>query len=141
MTKKRILKAAAAAITLFATAATTITSVSATTDTIQPRGSYYVYGDVNNDGYIDIEDANIVLRSFAIFSSLTGDENLPISYAISRPAVYFPDLDNPVPQTADTNGDGFINVLDAEDILSYYAKHAAGVIDQYNGRCGKPFYI
>lgn len=137
--KKRILKTVAASLSIFAFAAATIVPVSAAN--VQPRGNYYVYGDVDNDGKIMVEDASIVLSAVAKFTSLTGDENLPISYANARPSVYFPNIDNPVPQTADVNGDGFINQADAEDILSYYAKRSAGVLDQYNGRCGTPFYV
>lgn len=137
--KKRMLKTVAASLSILSITTATIVPVSAAN--IQPRGNYYVYGDVDNDGKIDIPDASIVLSAVSKFTSLTGDENLPTSYAIARPSVYFPDIDNPVPQAADVNGDGFINQADAEDILSYYAKKAAGVLDQYNGRCGTPFYI
>ncbi|WP_295219579.1 hypothetical protein [Ruminococcus sp.] len=139
--KKRMLKTVAASLSILSIATATIVPASAANDNIQPRGNYYVYGDVDNDGQIDIQDANIVLSAVSKFTSLTGDENLPTSYAIARPSVYFPNIDNPVPQTADVNGDRFINQADAEDILSYYAKKAAGVLDQYNGRCGTPFYV
>ncbi len=137
--KKRMLKAVAASLSAFAIAVAAIVPVSAAN--IQPRGNYYVYGDVNNDGQIAVEDASIVLSAIANFTSLTGDNNLPISYANARPSVYFPNIDNPVPQTADVNGDGFINKADAEDILSYYSKHAVGIPDQYDGLCGTPFYV
>ena len=104
-------------------------------------GSYYRYGDVNNDGLINISDCTIVNSAISKFSSLTGDSNLPVEYAVARPAVYFPDVDTPVPQAADTNQDGYINQQDADDIMSYYAKSGAGVLDQYTGNCGVYFYV
>ncbi|HEZ7987147.1 MAG TPA: dockerin type I repeat-containing protein [Ruminococcus sp.] len=121
-------------------------TANANEETIQPRGSYHVYGDVNNDGVITGSDATITLRSFTIFENLTGSPNLPLEYAIARPAVYFPNEETPVPQAADVNGDGIINQADANEILRYYTLLSSGNGNPpdssvYNGKCGKVFYI
>ena len=104
-------------------------------------GAYYRYGDVNNDGAINMSDSSIVSSAISKFSSLTGDTNLPVEYAVARPAVYFPNVTTPVPQAADTNGDGYINQQDMEDILSYYSHNAAGNLAEYTGNCGVYFYV
>lgn len=71
-------------------------SVNAAEGSIQPRGSYHVYGDINNDGTVDGIDATLTLRASRMFSELTGDSNLPLSYAVSHPSVYFENIENPV---------------------------------------------
>lgn len=116
-------------------------SISTTAESIQPRGSYHVYGDVDNSGKVTAYDASLALTASSIFKDLTGSKNLPLEYAIARPSVYFKDEPNVVPQAADTNGDGIINDVDANDILSYYAYLAGGGNSSYTGNCGKVFYI
>ena len=116
-------------------------AVNAAKENIQPRGSYHVYGDIDNDGKILASDASTVLRAVSIFENLTGSRDLPLEYAIARPSVYFDYVKNPVPQAADTNGDGIINDVDAQDVLRYYTYLSSGSTSGYDGNCGKPFYI
>jgi len=103
-------------------------------DNVQPRGTWAMYGDVNNDGSIDIADAACIIEAYGIFENLTGDSRLPLSYAVARPEVYFGTQS--VPQAADVDGDGYITV-DDKNCISYY------VARDYSksGRCGQTFYI
>ena len=121
-------------------------TANANEETIQPRGSYHVYGDINNDGIITGSDATLTWAASTTFERLTGDPNLPLEYAIARPEVYFSGLETPVPQAADVNGDGIINQDDANEILRYYTLLSSGNGNPpdpsvYNGKCGKVFYI
>ncbi len=104
-------------------------------DNVQPRGNWHVYGDVNDDGYVDIVDAASIYQAFGKFKNLTGDARLPLNYAIARPEVYF-GTGTSVPQAADIDGDGYITEADAQYVQHYVAK-------DYNnaGRCGQAFYI
>ena len=116
-------------------------AVNAAEETIQPRGSYHVYGDINNDGIIIGSDATMVLNAVTTFEKFTGSRDLPLEYAIARPSIYFGNIQNPVPQAADTNGDAIINDVDAQDILNYYTYLSSGNTSGYNGNCGKTFFI
>lgn len=139
---KKITKTIAATISACAILSASLpVSTSAAEESIQPRGSYHLYGDVNNNGYIDSVDATLVLRANRIFSELTGDSGLPLSYAVARPSIYFEGIENPVPKAADTNGDGIINEDDANDIMRYYSLASSDKLSEYNGKCGTPFYI
>lgn len=138
--KKVMLKIVAASLSVLSIATAAIVPASATSDNIQPRGRYYVYGDVNNDGYIDALDASQTLSASSKFSSFTGDENLPVSYAVAKPSVYFPNVSDPAPAAADVNGDGVINKADADEILEYYAFASTGQLNKYTGKCGKSFF-
>ncbi len=110
-------------------------SASAANDAIQPRGEYHVYGDVNDDGKINIADAVLVSKAVGNFENLTGDTKLPVSYAIAKPAVYFGE-GYYVPQAADVDGDRYITKDDATMIQKY-------IVSLYDeaGRCGQTFYI
>lgn len=136
---KRILKTIAVGIATLTMAATAIAPVSAASNEVQSKRNYYVYGDVNNDGYVDAVDASQVLSASSEFSSFTGDEDLPVSYAIEKPNVYFPNISDPAPAAADVNGDGVINKADADEILEYYSFAATGQLNKYTGKCGKRF--
>ena len=57
-----------------------------------------VYGDVNNDGKVDIMDANLVCSHYNELITLTETQLL----------------------AADVNGDGIVNIMDANLICSYY---------------------
>ncbi|MDE5916847.1 MAG: dockerin type I repeat-containing protein [Oscillospiraceae bacterium] len=111
------------------------TCMSVSAENVQPRGSWYMYGDVNNDGSINMSDVVLVNKAVNIYDELTGDVKLPVSYAVSRPAVYFPTVATPVPQAADVNGDGFISTEDSAMI-----QRAIVHLDD-TGRCGQPFYV
>ena len=67
----------------------TFISANAADNEIQPKGTYHVYGDVNNDGKINIADSVLVSKAVGNFENLTGDTRLPVSYAVARPTVYF----------------------------------------------------
>jgi len=110
-------------------------SFNAGAENVQPRGSWYVYGDVNNDGEIDIGDVIIISKAVSKYKELTGEEQLPMKIAIARPAIYFENTNNPVPQAADVNGDGYISEDDASMILKYL------ISLEDTGRCGEHFYI
>lgn len=136
---KKVLKKMAVSLTaiLMAVSSTyaALGSVSATNNEVQPRGVWSVYGDVNNDGRINIADAACIYQAFRTFEELTGDARLPLSYAIARPEVYF-GTTYIVPQAADIDGDGYITEADEKCIQYYVAR-------DYNnaGRCGEAFFI
>lgn len=132
---KSILKTITAGMAALAIAATTVAPVSAADNNIQPRGSWHVYGDVNDDGAIDIRDTIAINQAINKYKELTGDANLPVTYAVARPSIYFANLETPVPQAADVNGDGYINEEDSEKVM-----HAIVHLDDI-GRCGEHFYI
>lgn len=123
---------------IFLSAATLVSAtcfnVSAYTN-IQPRGSYHYYGDVNNDGLINLADDIYLNSAYGKYEQLTGDSKLPVSYAVARPSVYFEKVETPVPQAADINGDGYISQEDSEMLLRYLIR-----VDN-TGRCGQSFYI
>lgn len=104
-------------------------------DNVQPRGTWAMYGDVNNDGSIDLADSTCIYIAYSTFENLTGDTRLPLSYAVARPEVYFKTT-YIVPQAADVDGDGYITNAD-EMCVSYYdiGDHSK------SGRCGQAFYI
>ena len=86
-------------------------SASAANDAIQPR-AYHVYGDVNEDGAINIADLVCVLN--AINNGYFGPGQCP--------------------QAADVNGDGVVTNEDATMIQNY-------ILSKGNtGRCGETFY-
>ncbi len=134
-TLKKVTASFVSAFILCASMCATFISASATNDAIQPRGTYYVYGDVNNDGKINIADSVLVSKAAGNFENLTGDTRLPVSYAIARPAVYFGE-GNCVPQAADVDGDGYITKDDATMIQYYIVS-----LPEKAGRCGQVFYI
>jgi len=111
------------------------TCISVSAQNVQPRGNWYMYGDVNNDGSINIADVVLINKAVHIFDELTGDVKLPVNYAVSKPAVYFPSVETPVPQAADVDGDGFITTEDSAMI-----QRAIIHLDDI-GRCGQPFYV
>ncbi|MDE6707960.1 MAG: dockerin type I repeat-containing protein [Oscillospiraceae bacterium] len=97
-------------------------SASAANDAIQSRLASHRYGDVNDDGAINIADVVCVLNAL----NNSGKTKLSISDA----AVYLT-----CPQAADVNGDGSITNDDATMIQNY-------ILSQNNtGRCGQIFYI
>lgn len=126
----KILSAFLSAVTLVST---TCFSVSAETN-IQPRGSWYLYGDVDNNGNIEIADAVCIVQAYTRYENLTGDPKLPLNYAVARPSIYF-DLVNFAPQAADVNDDGYISQEDAQMIQNFL------VCINNTGRCGQYFYI
>ena len=109
----------------------TLGSVSATDNAIQPRGAYHVYGDVDDNGKIDMIDVSNTIEAVLKFENLTGDSRLPLSYAIARPEVYY----LKVPQAADVDGDGYITNDDVR-MISYYCHGISN-----SGRCGQTFYV
>lgn len=132
---KKITVSLMSALMLFSSTYVTLGSVSATDNDIQPRGNWYVYGDVNNDGEIDIIDVISTNQAIAKFKDLTGSSRLPLEYAVARPAVYFRNEDY-IPQAVDIDGDGYITKDDSEMIMCY-------IVERYDeaGRCGQPFFI
>ncbi len=132
---KKVLKKVTASLmsglVLFGSIYSVLGSASAVNNEVQPKGNWYVYGDVNNDGKIDIIDASCVIEAVNKFEDLTGDSRLPLSYAVARPEVYY----LTVPQAADVDGDNYITENDIRMIQNYSLSGFDG------GRCGQPFYI
>ena len=128
---KKITVSLMSALMLFSSTYATLGSVSATDNDIQPRGNWYVYGDVNNDGDINVVDVVAVGLAISKFQELTGDSILPLSYAIAKPEVYY----LKVPQAADVDGDGYITNDDVR-MISYYCHGISN-----SGRCGQTFYV
>lgn len=88
-------------------------SASAANDAIQPRRASHTYGDVNDDGAINIADVVCVLN--ALNNGYFGQGQCR--------------------QAADVNGDGAITSDDATMIQNY-------VLSKGNtGRCGEIFYL
>jgi len=133
-TIKRVTVSLTAMLMLFGSTYTAVGSASATNDEIQPR-TWYVYGDVNNDGVIDIMDVISVNKAIVKFRDLTGSSELPLEFAVARPSVYFGE-GNRVPQAADIDGNGYITEKDSKMIMSYISR----LYDEA-GRCGQPFFI
>ncbi len=117
-----------------ATALISAVSFNAGAENVQPRGSWYVYGDVNNDGKIDVIDIININKAVNKYRELTGEEKLPMRIAVARPAIYFENTNNPVPQAADVNGD--VSSEDSDMVLRYVAEQREDI-----GKCGEHFYI
>ncbi|MDE5620359.1 MAG: dockerin type I repeat-containing protein [Ruminococcus sp.] len=134
-TLKKVTISLTAMLMMFGSTCTAVGSASATDDEIQSKGTWYVYGDVNNDGMISLIDLVSVNKAIQKFNELTGSSSLPLEYAVARPAVYF-GSENYVPQAADIDGDGYITDNDSSLLLYYIA-------ERYDeaGRCGQPFFI
>lgn len=132
---KKVTVSLISGLMLFGSTYTAIGSASATDNEVQSRGNWYVYGDINNDGNISWLDISYITEAINIFENLTGDSRLPLNYAVTRPTVYFGEIEN-VPQAADVDGDGYITDEDAQMILCYTIK-----LNDQAGRCGQPFYI
>ena len=122
---KKVLKKMAVSLTaiLMAVSSTyaVLGSASAANNEVQPRGKWAVYGDVNEDGLINMADSTCIYMAYKRFEEMTGDARLPLSYAIARPIVYF-DTTSIVPQAADIDGDGYITAADEYCINSYVAR-------------------
>lgn len=126
---KRITASLMSGLMLFGSTYSVLGSVSAASNEIQPRGTYHVYGDVNNDGLISLIDLVTINKTIQKFNDLTGSSWLPLEYAIARPEVYY----LTIPQAADV--DGYITNDDVRLISQYYSGASSGI------RCGQPFYI
>ncbi|MDE6849654.1 MAG: hypothetical protein K2J44_09995 [Ruminococcus sp.] len=133
-TFKKVTASLTAMLMMFGSTYTAVGAVSATSDAIQPR-TWYVYGDVNNSGEIDILDVISINKAIVKFQDLTGSSELPLEYAVARPTVYFGEGES-VPQAADIDGDGYITDNDSHLLMCYIA-------ERYDeaGRCGQPFFI
>lgn len=125
-------------ITGLISATTLISAVSfhVSAENVQPRGAWYVYGDVNNDGKIDVIDVITINKAINKYRELTGEEQLPMRIAVARPAIYFENESEPVPQAADVDGDGYISSADSETLMRCIVGYTEDI-----GRCGKHFYI
>lgn len=105
----------------------------AASNEVQPRGMWAVYGDVNNDGKIDLYDVICIEQCLTEFKNSTaGATRMPMEYAKQQIGEFY----LPVPQAADIDGDGYITDKDNQ-MIGYY------ILDVYEkaGRCGQPFYI
>ena len=107
-------------------------SVNAANNDIEPRGTYHVYGDVNEDGDVDICDATCIAQFLGSYKNQNGNGLISIADAVKYNGKYA----LTVPQAADVDGDGFITEAD-QICIQYYE---AGAYDRI-GRCGQLFYI
>ncbi|MDE5793012.1 MAG: dockerin type I repeat-containing protein [Oscillospiraceae bacterium] len=110
---KKITACFVSAFMLCAGTCASFISASAANDAIQPRGGYHRYGDVNDDGAINIAD--VVCVSNALKNG------------------YF--AQGQCPQAADVNDDGIITGADATMIQNYVLSKGD------TGRCGEIFYL
>lgn len=129
---KRITASLISGLMLFGSTYSVLGSISSASNEIQSRGTYHVYGDVNNDGLISLIDLVTINKAIQKFNDLTGSSELPLEYAIARPTAYFDEI-NYIPQAADV--DGYITNDDVRLISQYYSGASSGI------RCGQPFYI
>lgn len=131
---KKVIISLAATLMMLGSTCAAGWSASAANEEIQPR-TWYVYGDVNNSGEIDILDVIAINKAIKNFKDLTGSSKLPLEYAVARPTVYFGEGES-VPQAADIDGDKYITENDS-NLIAYY------VVERYDeaGRCGQPFFI
>ncbi|MDE5834588.1 MAG: hypothetical protein K2H26_03605, partial [Ruminococcus sp.] len=89
---------------MFGSTYTAVGSVSATNNEIQPRG-YHVYGDVDDDGLVDIRDAVRIAQCLTEFGNATaGATRMPLEYAKMKIGEFYLEI----PQAADIDGDGYI---------------------------------
>lgn len=107
-------------------------SASAANNDIEPRGTYHVYGDVNEDGSVNIADAACIMQFIGSYKNENGNNPISLANAVKYNGKYA----LTVPQAADIDGDGFITEAD-HICIQYYV---AGSHDKA-GRCGQLFYI
>ncbi|MCM1508002.1 MAG: dockerin type I repeat-containing protein [Ruminococcus flavefaciens] len=137
---KKTIKGVTASLTamlmMFGSTYTAVGSVSATNSEVQPR-SYHVYGDVNDDGNINISDAVNIAQFITVYKN---KHNISCALLLKDALDYLHEDNNdyylPVPQAADLDGDGFITEADYICIQNYEAKNYDRI-----GRCGQLFYI
>lgn len=133
-TFKKVTASLTAMLMMFGSTYTIIGAASATNNEIQPKGNWAMYGDVNNNGKIDMSDAVCIIQAVNKFNSFTGSSKVPLEYVIAKPAVYFGEGDY-VPQAADLDGDGYLTEEDSL-MIQRYCLELTDI-----GRCGQPFYI
>ncbi len=131
-TIKRVTASLTAMLMMFGSTYTAIGSASATNNEIQPR-KWHVYGDIDDDGFVDMRDAVRVSQCLTEFENATaGATRMPLEYAEAKIGEFFLEI----PQAADIDGDGYIT-RDDQQFIQYYE------IKSYDkaGRCGQPFFI
>lgn len=133
-TFKRVTASLTAMLMMFGSTYTIIGAASATNNEIQSKGNWAMYGDVNNDGKIDMSDAVCIIMAVNKFNSFTGASQVPLEYVIAKPNVYFGEGDY-IPQAADLNGDSYLTEEDSMMIQRYLLELPD------IGRCGQPFFI
>ncbi|MDE6502075.1 MAG: hypothetical protein K2L10_08335 [Ruminococcus sp.] len=136
-TFKKITASLTAMLMMFGSTYTAVGSVSATNNEIQPR-AYHVYGDVHDDGSVDLKDAVLIAQFITAYKNKHGVSTLisvqnALDYKLKETNNEFY---LPVPQAADVDGDGFITEADYICVQNYG-------INNYDkaGRCGQLFYI
>ncbi|MDE5935858.1 MAG: dockerin type I repeat-containing protein [Ruminococcus sp.] len=132
---KKITPSLMSGLMLFSSTYAVVGSANATDNEVQPRGMWAMYGDVNNDGRIDMSDAVCIIQAVKKFEQLTGSLRLPLEYAVARPSVYFVGEGDYVPQAADLDGDNYITENDSL-MIQKYCLELPDI-----GRCGQPFFI
>ena len=131
-TIKRVTASLTAMLMMFGSTYTALGSVSATNNEIQPR-HYHVYGDVDDNGIIDINDAVLIAQFMTVYKK--DPQNYGI-ISVEDAIEYEGKYSLPVPQAADVDGDGCITEADQICIQCYEARNYDKI-----GRCGQLFYI
>ena len=131
-TLKKVTASLTAMLMMFGSTYTAVSSASATNNEIQPK-RYHVYGDVDDNGVIDINDAISIAQFMAAYKNETQIYGIiPVENAIEYTGKYC----LTIPQAADVDGDGYITEADSICIQYYEAKNYDKA-----GRCGQLFYI
>ena len=129
-TIKRVTASLTAMLMMFGSTYTAVGSASATNNE-KPR--HYLYGDVDYNGVIDINDAVSIAQFRAAYKNETQIYGIiSVEDAIEYKGKY----SLTVPQAADVDGDGYITEADQICIQNYEAKNYDKI-----GRCGQPFLI
>lgn len=131
-TFKKVTASLTAMLMMFGSTYTAVGSASAADDDLV---GWHVYGDVDNNGVIDIRDAVLVAQFITVYKNSHNHTLILVEDALD----YRKDEDEyylPVPQAADIDGDGYITDADQICIQNYVAKNYDKA-----GRCGQPFFI
>lgn len=140
-TFKKVTASIAVMLTLFSSTYTTAFSVSAANQELQTAKSWYVYGDVNNNGYINLADAVLVAQFITDYKNKVSNSIIPVEIAEEYTESCIENNWNdryylPVPKAADVDGDGYITEADMICIQNYNLQNYDKI-----GRCGQPFFI
>lgn len=131
---KKITASLTAMLMIFGSTCTAVGSASAAD--IPDLHGWHVYGDVDEDGFVNINDAILVAQFMTEYKNKHGNSIIPVEAAVD----YLEEDDKkyylPVPHAADIDGDGYITEADQICIQYYEARNY-----EKAGRCGQLFFI
>lgn len=128
---KKVTTTLTAMLMVFGSTFTFAKSVSAANNEMKAK-KLYIYGDVDDDRDIDINDAIFISQFMVSYKKENGNKIIPVEEAVKYTGKYR----LTVPQAADVDGDGYITEADSICIQYYEAQ----AYDK-TGRCGQTFYI